>query len=193
MLDLLALDEQLFHWINSGWSNGILDAIAPYWRHKLMWMPLYFFIVSFILVNFKKKGIIMILAIFLTGGIADITSSHIIKKNVERLRPCNDPDVKSEMILRTRCGRGYSFTSSHATNHFAIASIIVLLLGGIWTWIKWPLFLWAGTISLGQVYVGVHYPIDILCGAILGYFCGRLAYYLYKKIPISFLNQVGAA
>ena len=143
--------------------------------------------------NFKKKGIIMILAIFLSGGIADITSSHIIKKNVERLRPCNDPDVKSEMILRTRCGRGYSFTSSHATNHFAIASIIVLLLGGIWTWIKWPLFLWAGTISLGQVYVGVHYPIDILCGAILGYFCGRLAYYLYKKIPISFLNQVGAA
>ncbi len=192
MMDLLTLDEQLFHWINSGWSNGFFDAIVPYWRHKLLWLPLYFFIVSFILINFKKKGIIMILAILLTGGVADIASSHIIKKNVERLRPCNDPDVRSEMTLRARCGRGYSFTSSHATNHFAIASIIVLLLGGIWKWIRWPLFIWAGTIAIGQVYVGVHYPIDILCGAILGYFCGRLVYYLYERIPETFLSNIGA-
>lgn len=191
MVDLLVLDEQVFHWINSGWSNGLFDAIAPYWRHKLLWLPLYFFLVSFIILNFQRKGMIMIVTIFLAGGIADVSSSHVIKKIVERHRPCNDPDVKSEMILRARCGSGYSFTSSHATNHFAIATIVVLLIGGIWTWIKWPLFLWAGSIALGQVYVGVHYPMDILCGAILGYFCGRLVYYFYKKLPERFLVQVG--
>lgn len=192
-MELLTLDEQLFHWINTGWSNGFLDMIAPYWRHKLLWVPLYFFIVSFILINFKKMGIIMVLTIFLTGGISDVCSSHIIKKSVERLRPCNDPDVRPEMILRTRCGRGYSFTSSHATNHFAIATIVVLLLGGTWKWIKAPMYLWAATIAIGQVYVGVHYPVDILCGAILGYFCGRFGYYLYSKIPSDWLNRMGAA
>lgn len=192
MIDLLGLDEQLFHCINTGWSNGFFDSIAPYWRHEMLWMPLYFFLITFVVLNFQKRGIIMVIAIILSAGLADATSSHLVKKTIKRTRPCNNPEVQPEMILRVRCGSGYSFTSSHAANHFAVATILVLLLGGIWTWIKWPLLLWAGTISLGQVYVGVHYPMDILCGAILGYFCARLVYYLYQKIPTSFLNQVGA-
>lgn len=190
MTGLLELDVQLFHWINGSWSNPLFDYIVPYWRHKLLWIPLYVFILSFMIINFRNRAFLMCVGILLTTTLSDVSSSHIIKKSVERLRPCNTPDIRKDMTLRVRCGTGYSFTSSHATNHFAVAWIVIFLLGKRWKWIKSPMLLWAGTISLGQVYVGVHFPLDILCGAMLGYFCALLAYRMYLYLERHFGSKL---
>lgn len=187
MTNLIQFDEYLFHIINYDWQNPFLDAVMPYWRDKKTWIPLYLFLAIFSIYKFKIKGLYLILAIALTVGVADTVSSKIIKKSVKRIRPCNDATLDFEVRIVHTCGGGYSFTSSHATNHFAIAMFISMTLGQYYRRIRWPFFLWAATIALGQVYVGVHYPLDVFCGAILGtllaYILARI-YLRWKKVSI---------
>ena len=180
MSELIQFDEQLFHFINSGLSNSFFDAIMPYWRSKYLWVPLYIFIISFLIINFKKVGIFVLMGLFLTIGISDFVSSNVIKKSVKRDRPCNTTHIANNMELRVHCCGGYSFTSSHATNHFALATFLAMVLGPFFRWIRIPLFIWAASIAFGQVYVGVHYPLDILAGSIVGILIGVLTTKFYQ-------------
>jgi len=79
------------------------------------------------------------------------------------------------------CGSGYSFTSSHATNHFALAVFIFLTLGKLGWYFRWPFILWATIIAYSQVYVGVHFPLDIISGAILGTLIGFILAILFNR------------
>lgn len=146
---------------------------------------MYIFIISFVLFNYGKRGYYLILFLFLTVGTADIASNYLFKKNCQRLRPCNQVETFENINVRVRCGSGYSFTSSHATNHFAIAWFLIFTLGVELRWIRIPFFLWALSISISQVYVGVHFPLDILCGSILGttiaYFGSKLFLKYYPR------------
>lgn len=163
------LDFTLFYLINFSWSNPFFDMLLPFWRERLTWAPLYLFLVVFVWQNFTtRKAVTILLGLALTVGVADFTSSSIIKKNVQRLRPCNDPAVREFVVRRITCGSGYSFTSSHAANHFAVAVYVGMLLGGLAPWVRPTLLVWAFLVGYAQVYVGVHYPGDILGGAILG-------------------------
>jgi membrane-associated phospholipid phosphatase len=193
MLDqLLQLDQELFFLINGDWHNPFLDAIMPQWRDKKFWIPLYVLLSVFLVFKYRLKGLYFILAVALTVGVADTVSSKIIKKTVKRVRPCNDIDLQADVQLLAGCGKGYSFTSSHATNHFAIAIFIALTLGSIFWWAKWPFILWAASIAFGQVYVGVHYPLDVLSGAIIGSFIGWSVATFYRRwSSISIINQTG--
>ncbi len=174
MESLLALDRTLFEWINSGWSNPVFDALLPYCREKLFWAPLYLFVAVFAWLNHGIRGWWIIGGLVLAVGLADFTSSTLIKKNVQRLRPCNDPVLQSQVVLRAGCGSGYSFTSSHAANHFAAAVFLIGALGPLGRWVRFALPAWAALIALSQVYVGVHYPFDVLCGAAVGAVIGWL-------------------
>lgn len=186
---ILELDAVVFTWINTGCSNPVFDTLAPWFRDRFFWAPLYLFIITFAWLNFGKKGWVIVLGIILLVGITDQFSSNLIKKNVKRLRPCNDPAMYDRIQLRVHCGSGYSFTSSHATNHFAVALFLIGVLGHIRRWIKPAALLWASSIALSQVYVGVHYPGDILCGALIGAFfgwaLGKLANWERFKLGIS--------
>ncbi len=189
MSELIQFDEQLFHLINSGMSNSFFDAIMPYWRSKFLWVPLYVFLISFLLINFKKAGLYVLMGVFLTIGVSDFVSSKVIKKSVKRDRPCNTVHIAPEMELRVHCGGGYSFTSSHATNHFALATFLVMIIGPFFKWIRIPLFLWAASIAFGQIYVGVHYPMDILAGSIVGILLGFLTTKFYQMTRFNQLPQ----
>ncbi len=181
---LLQFDQTLFQLINGEWHNEFLDNIMPYWRDKKSWIPFYVILIGFSLIKLKKQGLFLVLGAVLTIGVCDHLSSQVIKKNVERLRPCKDEKLKTTIEVRTliRCGSGYSFTSSHATNHFGIATFLIFAFAGIVGATRYLLWLWAGTISYGQVYVGVHYPLDVIAGGILGCICGCLIYLLYKRV-----------
>lgn len=178
---LLEWDRSLLLLINQGMATEWLDIVLPVMRDKLVWVPVYVFILSFILFNLKRKQVLLaLLMVTLTMVLSDTTSSKIVKPSVERVRPCNNDIIRPMLILRVRCGGGYSFTSSHSTNHFALSTILFLLIGKGFRW-KWLLFVWAGIIALSQVYVGVHYPADILSGAVLGLMIGCIVYFTLRS------------
>ncbi len=181
MTELLQWDAQIFHLINSDWSNQFFDFLLPILRNKYTWMPLYMFLIAFFTINFKKQGMYIVMALALTVGVADATSSHLIKKSVKRLRPCKVLEQPKDMNLLVRCGSGYSFPSSHAANHFSMAVFLFLTLGKVVKWTKVPLLLWAASIAYSQVYVGVHFPLDALAGAVLGSLIALVCYFVFDK------------
>lgn len=175
---LLTLDDSLYMWVNGGLSNGLFDLILVPLRHKLFWIPLYLILIYYIVTSFRGYGWVVFIGIACTIGLSDFISSKVVKKKVERIRPCHAEHL--EPIIRVPCSNGFSFTSSHATNHFALGSYFFCLFAAVKR--RWLFFLWAGVISFAQVYVGVHYPSDVICGAILGLIIGLSCFKLYRSI-----------
>lgn len=178
METLLSIDDSLYVFINSQLSNGFLDLILVPLRHKLFWIPLYLLLITYVCVNYKKQAGVVFIGILLTILLSDTLSSKLIKKNVKRIRPCHVEQL--DPIKRVPCSNGYSFTSSHATNHFAIGTFFFLLLS--FTGYKWLFIFWAGIISFAQVYVGVHYPFDVAFGSLLGILIGHFSFWLYNQL-----------
>lgn len=171
--NLLNWDYGLFFYMNNEIANPFYDLIFPVIRNKYTWVPLYTFILSYLVINHKKKGFYFFLFMIITITVADQVSSGLIKPAVERLRPCNDIMWTNIVRNLVHCGSGYSFPSSHATNHFAIAFFLIFSFRKNERYILMGLLvIWASLISIGQVYVGVHYPIDILAGCLLGIIIG---------------------
>jgi membrane-associated phospholipid phosphatase len=169
MIDqLIQFDRDLFFAINHGLSNTFFDWLMPILRDRYTWVLLYLFIIVFSIKNYGKQGLILLLGLLMTFGISDYLSSTIIKPSVQRLRPCNEPEINSEVNIIVDCGTGYSFPSSHATNHFGIAVFLIMMFYHRWKIILPLGIFWAASISFAQIYVGVHYPIDILTGSLLG-------------------------
>ena len=114
-------------------------------------------------------------------SLSDFISSHFIKDYFNRMRPCRDPFMAHQIrFLAKYCGANGSFTSSHAVNHFAFATYVFGTLKRISPYF-FLLFIWAGFISFSQVYVGVHYPSDVLVGGLLGCVFGWIAVRLARS------------
>jgi len=165
---ILYFDYWLFTKINRQWTNPFFDAVLPFLREAEFWLPFYLFLLVFALINFSKKGGWWSLALIMTAIISDLASSSGVKQLIFRYRPCQDPVLSAYVrVLVKYCPGSSSFTSSHACNHFSVAMFIFMTLRHTSKW--WRLiFLWAFAISYAQIYVGVHYPFDILGGTILG-------------------------
>jgi membrane-associated phospholipid phosphatase len=166
---LIEWDQSLFKKINSDWANPFFDALMPFLRNALYWIPLYLFIIVFVLLNFKTKGIWWIVFFLCTAALTDMIGTYVFKHNFQRLRPCADPDFYMQVrLVLNRCAGGYSFTSNHAANHFGMAAFFFVTFRHLLK--KWGIaaLIWAALIAYAQVYVGVHYPLDVLMGAIIG-------------------------
>lgn len=179
-------DTQLLLKINTEWTNPLLDSIYPWYREANAWVPLYLFLIVFAIMNFKEKALPWILFAVLTATLTDQLSSSFIKNLVERPRPCREELLMGQVrLILNNCSGGYSFPSSHATNHFGFAMFLFLTLRPIMKKWGYVFFIWAATIAYGQVYVGVHYPLDILAGTglgcLIGYFTGT---YFNKRIGL---------
>jgi len=173
MLEYLTeLDKIVFLAINQGLSNQFFDFLMPVLRNPYTWAPLYLFFLIFAIKNYGKRGFIMIVFFLMTFGLGDFFSASVIKPQVMRVRPCNDVPFKEQVKVRVRCGSGYSMPSSHATNHFAMALFFLMVFRRTWKPIIWLSLTWAVAVSFAQMYVGVHYPFDILAGAALGTLIG---------------------
>ncbi|MEP6648103.1 MAG: phosphatase PAP2 family protein [Saprospiraceae bacterium] len=192
---LLRWDTSIFHWINHSWSNPLFDYFFPLIRNKYFWLPLYVLVVFWIMFNHHVRSVVLILFMLgLSIFAADTISSTLIKNNVQRVRPCHVLYMDPPVIERVACGSGYSFTSSHATNHFCIAAFFISVFGEYMRRWKYVWWLWAFLISLAQVYVGVHYPIDIIGGALLGTIIGasmgRICFRQMQKIMLPLNSEI---
>lgn len=179
---LQQFDVELFLKIHRGLANPFFDWLLPLMRNRFFWAPLYLFIIIFSFVEYKKKGWYIIGMLLVTFAIGDLVASRVIKPTVARIRPCNEITLANDIIHRVPCGSGYSFPSAHATNHFAIAVFLIFVFYHRWKPILPIGLFWAFIISFSQIYVGVHYPIDTMAGAILGTLIGLLTSKIYKKL-----------
>ena len=169
------IDYNLFSKMNGQWHTSFFDTFVPFIREPFVWVPFYFFLVLFAIINFKAKGWFWVLFFIINVMLSDFVSSTLIKENFIRIRPCHDPFLAGRVrFLVSYCPTSSSFTSSHAVNHFAAAMFIFTTFKNTIS-PKWAfLFLWAFAISYAQVYVGVHFPFDVFCGAVVGLILGYI-------------------
>jgi undecaprenyl-diphosphatase len=176
---LIKQDKALFYQINAKWTHPFFDSLMPWCRNANNWIPLYLFLLIFLFIHWKQQMWKWLLLAGVNVALTDQISSHLFKPYFHRLRPCADPSmIQKTRLLLEHCSGGFSFTSSHAANHFGIAMFIVMTLAPLLKKYRFTFFAWAALISYAQVYVGVHFPIDIIVGAIIGivvgYFNGKI-------------------
>jgi len=148
---------------------------------RLTWIPLYLFILVLLAVKYRRSFILLIPIIIITITLADQLSVHAFKEVFQRLRPCHEPSLSGLVhTVNDKCGGMYGFVSSHASNSFAAAVLSLGLLKKRWFTVM--ILLWAALVSYSRVYLGVHYPGDIIGGALLGVLTGYAGLALYRLI-----------
>lgn len=186
---ILNWDAALFTFIHVELANPIFDAILPWIRNKYVWFPFYVFFMVWVIYRHKTKGIALVIFTAFAVVLADQISASMIKPYFERIRPYNEPNFSEFIRTLIPAHRGFSFVSSHATNHFAIAVLFAEGFGMSFSRkrMRWIFYSWAALICFAQVYVAAHYPADIICGAILGLIIGfgLRSLWLRISLPVS--------
>jgi undecaprenyl-diphosphatase len=170
---IVELDTYLFFLLNSKAQNAVLDFLMPiltnldYWR-----VPIALLAIA-LLVFGRKRGRIAVLLLILGITLSDQVCNNVFKPLVGRVRPCN---VLDNVHLLINCTRSFSFPSSHATNIFTG----MIIFSFVYPRLRIGLLVTAAMVAYSRVYVGVHYPFDILAGAALGVACAITVITIYK-------------
>ena len=159
------LGDFVMYWISDKFIFGI---------HKIRgFMAFYLFLLYLVILTYKLRTIDVLICVVILITISDAISVHCFKEVFHRLRPCQDPSMRSLIhIVNGRCGGLYSFVSSHAANTFALVLFLIKLLGKKIKYLTPVMIIWAAVVSYSRIYLGVHYPLDVLCGVILGVIVG---------------------
>ena len=183
-------DQALFELINGRWTSPFLDSFLPWMRTSEHWIPLYVVLLGYLFYKWGWNAWKWLVAVAITISITDQISSFIFKPLIHRLRPCADPAMLHQVkLLIAACPTSFSFTSSHAANHFGLAMFIFMTLQPLLKKYTYLFFVWAGLISFAQIYVGVHYPLDVITGTLIGIVFGYTGAKLYTRWqPISIKN-----
>lgn len=178
---ILKLDRELLLYLNS-FHTPWLDPIMLLITKTFFWLPLYLFLLYLVFRNFKKESWIVLIGVAITILLADQITSSIMKPFFERLRPSREPSLVGLVHLVNGYNGGkYGFASSHAANTFATALFFFLLFRDRYRWV-WILFVWAVVMTYTRIYLGVHYPGDIIVGMLVGLGAAWTGFMVQKKI-----------
>jgi undecaprenyl-diphosphatase len=182
---LLHLDKQLFLILN-GIHNDTFDFIMYWVSSKELWIPLYLFFIYILYRSYGRGFWLPLILVIFTVGVADFVSVKLFKEVFERLRPCHDAElIPLVHLVKGKCGGSYGFVSSHATNMFSLATILWLLIRTKFPKSIYLLIPWAALIGYSRIYLGVHYPGDVLGGSLLGIIMGFIGFKVYQWLPCS--------
>ena len=179
------LDHQLFLFLN-GLHVGWLDPVMIFISSEAGWIPFYAVLLFLVFKKYKWQGLWVVLGVAVLITCSDQLSAHVFKPVFQRLRPCYDPLIQDLVHLpKGKPGGHYGFISSHACNTFALATFITLIMKKFYKKIGWLMFTWAAVVSYSRIYMGVHFPGDIICGAIVGLIIGFGVGYLTNYVVSS--------
>ncbi|WP_128543533.1 phosphatase PAP2 family protein [Larkinella soli] len=181
------LDTDLFLRLN-GLYAGWLDPIMVLATERNTWIPLYILLIAWLVRLYRKQAVGMILSLVAAVALSDQTASALLKPLTLRLRPCHEPGLKNLLHPVLECGGTYGFASSHAANSFALAMGLWLLLGRRFPSLRWA-FAWAGLVSYSRIYVGAHYPLDVLAGAGVGVLMATVSVTVFRWLGRSLKNR----
>lgn len=172
---LQQIDITVFYFINHALSNGAFDVFFSTITNVRNWIPVYIIFALLLIIKGGKKGRIGLAMVLILVAVTDQVGYKLLKEHVCRPRPF---DALSNVLLPHGKAGGFSFPSNHALNNFGVATFFSML----YRQYRYPLFITASLIAFSRVYLGVHYPSDILGGAALGIFFGWCFGYAYKAV-----------
>jgi undecaprenyl-diphosphatase len=187
----LDIDQQLFLFLN-GLNCASLDWLMFHISEKVTWIPLYVFILFIVIKKYTWKGLFFLLFIALLVFLSD-QGSVMMKNTFMRLRPCHEPSLEGLVhMVHGKCGGRYGFVSSHAANTFALAALVIMVFKDSHRYMIPVMLGYAFLNGYSRIYLGVHYPGDVIFGALLGGGIGLAVYLLWKKFVAMMRMQVNS-
>ncbi|MBD2769032.1 phosphatase PAP2 family protein [Hymenobacter sp. BT664] len=178
---LQALDRRLLLAINHAHTSW-LDAVMVFASNRYAWVPAYALLIIWLIYQFRRRVLLLLPLVIAAVALADSITSRLFKPFFARPRPCHDTVVSAQLYLPDGCGGQFGFLSSHAANSMALAVFLLLVLPrGHFRALKIGAFGWAALLSYSRIYLGAHYPTDVLGGAVLGAALGALASVLFQR------------
>ena len=175
------IDTQLFLFLN-GLHTPFFDVLFEYFSGRFFWIPLYALLFVIATLKLKWKMMYFILAVVALIFLSDKISVYWFKEVFMRYRPCHNNDIAHLIHLVDGCGGKYGFVSSHAANTFALAAFMGIILRKHFPKMLFWMLIWATVVSYSRIYLGVHYPADIVVGGMLGILIGYAVAFILKKL-----------
>jgi len=180
MIEVISQDREIFLYLNN-LGSAEFDTFWKFVSGKWSWIPLYAGLLYLLYRNYSRKKLVYIVLILAVSVAVSDQIANIFKYGLERLRPCHDVELQPYMRI-VECGGRYGFYSSHASNTFLLASFLSPLLGNRYRFLPVFLFVWAVVVSYSRIYLGVHFPLDVLMGTFMGIVIGKAGVYIFRKI-----------
>ncbi len=178
---LVDFDQRLFLLLNQA-GTPFWDPIMRFLSSAWVWVPVFAFVLYRQIRTQRKGAWIGLAVLIIVYAACDQISNNLFKETIQRMRPCHDESLADQVrLVAHRCGGLYGFVSSHATNSMGIALYTLLLIRN--RHFTWIILFWALLVSYSRIYLGVHFPADILGGLILGALLALAGWWLLKKLP----------
>ena len=183
---IIEFDKELFLYLN-GLGNDLWDSFWMFYTDKTHWIPFYLLLAYLIYRRLGTKMVVLTLitTILMISFTDQVT--NLFKYSFERLRPCHQGGVKEIMrLVKANCGGQFGYFSGHSSNAMGVAVIVGLILKDKYKYLIYLLIIWAILMGYSRIYIGVHYPLDVLSGFIFGGLSGFGFYKLDKYLQTRF-------